>query len=180
MSLTIGIFVGSTYGNTESAAEQIAEALYNRTGIGIDLANVKDDGCSAMQDYQHILIGCSTWHDGKLQDDWENCLEELQRLDLNGKTVGIFGAGDQQGYAFSFQDALGLLGIELRARGAKLVGFTSTDGYSHAESKGVENGKFMGLALDYDNQEDLNNSRIEAWVEQIILEMRLPVLAAAA
>jgi flavodoxin I len=179
MSITIGMFVGSTYGNTESAAEQIAESLYNRTGVGIDLANVKDDGCSAMQDYQHILIGCSTWHDGKLQDDWENCLDQLQRLDLHGKTIGLFGAGDQQGYSFSFQDALGLLGADLRARGAKLVGFTSTNGYSFAESKGVENGKFMGLALDYDNQDEQNEPRIEAWIEQIIAEMKLPTLVAA-
>lgn len=115
---TVGIFVGSTYGNTESAAEMIAETLNERAGCAIEMLNVKDDGCSAMTDYDYLLLGCSTWHDGKLQDDWENCIEELQKLNLKGKLIGIFGAGDQQGYSFSFQDALGLLGADLRSCGA--------------------------------------------------------------
>jgi flavodoxin I len=179
MSITVGIFVGSTYGNTEAAAEEIAGTLNERAGVDIEMINVKDDGCGDLVNYDHLLIGCSTWHDGQLQDDWENCLDELQRLDLNGKTVALFGAGDQQGYAFTFQDALGTLGAEFRARGAKLVGFTSTDGYTFSDSKGVENGKFMGLALDFDNQEDQNPIRISAWVSQLITEMKLAQPVAA-
>ena len=179
MSITIGIFVGSTYGNTEAAAEEIAGLLNARAGVGIELANVKDDGCGAMTGYELLILGCSTWHDGKLQDDWEDCISELQKLNLSGKTIALFGAGDQEGYANSFQDALGILGTDLRAMGAKLVGFTSTDGYTFNESRGVESGKFMGLALDFDHQEELNTSRISAWVDQLILEMKLQAPVAA-
>jgi flavodoxin I len=179
MSITVGIFVGSTYGNTEAAAEDIAGLLNARAGVGIELANVKDDGCGAMTTYEYLILGCSTWHDGQLQDDWEDCISELQTLDLNGKVIALFGAGDQEGYANSFQDALGILGADLRARGAKLVGFTGTNGYTFNESRGVEDGKFMGLALDFDHQEELNPSRIGAWVDQLIVEMNLRELVAA-
>ena len=86
----------------------------------------------------------------------------------------MFGAGDQEGYANSFQDALGILGRELRARGAKIVGQWATDGYTFSESQDLDdNGKFFALALDYDNQDKLTNPRIETWVQQIIAEMKL-------
>ena len=93
---------------------------------------------------------------------------------FSGKFVGLFGAGDQVGYEESFQDALGILGRKLRMRGAKLIGFTSTAGYDYSRSEGVEGARFMGLALDFDNQADLNALRIAAWVGQIATEMNLP------
>ncbi|EAH9105226.1 flavodoxin, partial [Campylobacter jejuni] len=43
----------------------------------------------------------------------------------------------------------------------------STDGYTFEASDAVVDGKFVGLALDNDNQEDQTESRIDAWVEQI-------------
>ena len=43
----------------------------------------------------------------------------------------------------------------------------STDGYEFDESNAVRKGKFVGLALDADNQSELTESRIKAWVEQI-------------
>ena len=51
--------------------------------------------------------------------------------------------------------------------GGKLVGKWSTEGYEFDESLGCVDGEFLGLAIDYDNQDDLTEERIEAWVEQI-------------
>ncbi len=54
---------------------------------------------------------------------------------------------------------------------AKRVGFWPTDGYNFDSSKSVVDGKFVGLALDQDNQDDLTDERIEKWCEDIKGEM---------
>jgi flavodoxin I len=167
------IIYGSTYGNTAEAAETIAQMLFDQYDVEISMENVDDADLSGLEDFEFILLGCSTWHDGKLQDSWEYKFDELDKLNLSGKRVGLFGAGDQRGYDESFQDALGILGRKLRERGAQLVGFTSSAGYDFTNSAGLENGQFMGLALDFDNQPELNQTRIEAWVRQIGTEFQL-------
>jgi flavodoxin I len=68
---------------------------------------------------------------------------------------------------------MGLIAEPLLACGAVLVGFTSIDGYTFDESKGVENDQFIGLSLDEDNQSDLTEERIEAWVDQLKVEFGL-------
>ena len=55
--------------------------------------------------------------------------------------------------------------------GAKIIGETSTEGYSFNASTAVQNGKFVGLALDYDNQAELSEDRIAAWTTQITPEL---------
>ncbi len=52
-------------------------------------------------------------------------------------------------------------------QGATCVGAWSTDGYDHAESKSVDGGKFVGLACDEDNQPDMSEDRVKAWIDQI-------------
>ena len=57
-----GIFYGSTNGDTESVANKIAIQL----GIGKeDVHNVADTTPHAVQPYEVLLLGCSTWGVGK-------------------------------------------------------------------------------------------------------------------
>ena len=49
----------------------------------------------------------------------------------------------------------------------KTIGAWPTDGYNFSESRGVRDGKFIGLALDEDNQGDLTESRIKTWSGQV-------------
>ena len=46
-----------------------------------------------------------------------------------------------------------------------------TDGYTFDESASVVDGKFVGLAIDEDNESDKTEERINAWVEQLKGEM---------
>lgn len=55
--------------------------------------------------------------------------------------------------------------------GARMIGATSTDGYTFDESTSVVDGKFVGLALDEDNESDKTDGRIAAWVEAIRPEL---------
>ena len=53
-----------------------------------------------------------------------------------------------------------------------LIGKTSTEGYEFEESRSVEKGKFIGLAIDDKNQKELTEERIVNWVNQLKEEMK--------
>merc|ERR1712014_268076 len=105
-----------------------------------------------------MIVGCPTW------DDY---LETIKEYDLSGKTVAVFGCGDSQGYGDNFCDGIEELHNTFQAAGAKMVGYVDASGYSHSESKSVNDGKFLGLPLDQDNEDDQTDDRIAAWVEQL-------------
>lgn len=159
-----GIFYGSTIGNTERAAEKIAAQL----GIGKeDIHNVANTAVNAVETYEVLLLGCSTWGVGEMQDDWNDFLFKLKDLKLNSKTVALFGCGDSSSYSDSFCDALGVIHHELEQTGCTFSGEVSTDGYNFDDSGAVSDGKFVGLALDEDNESDKTDERIKNWTEDI-------------
>ena len=51
-----------------------------------------------------------------------------------------------------------------QAAGATLVGEVSTEGYTYDDSEAVVDGKFVGLALDEENEGDKTEARIDAWL----------------
>ncbi len=161
------IIYGSTTGNAASAAQTIADKL----GNGAVAKEVSAASQSDLTDNDNIILGSSTWGDGELQDDWFSFVSTVKETDLKGKTVAVFGVGDQFSYSDTYVNAMGELYDAAVAAGAKVVGATSTEGYSFNESSAVRDGKFVGLALDYDNQSDLSEDRIAAWVSQISPEL---------
>lgn len=164
--MRIGLFYGSSTGNTENAAELIAARLGGFAQV--DLYNIASADLGKMAEYDLIIAGCSTWGEGDLQDDWESGMGELKKLDLSGKKIALFGLGDQEGYEENFLDAMGILHNRFIAQGATPIGYTSTDGYYFEASKAAINaGTFCGLGLDEDNQEHLSDERITAWVETL-------------
>ncbi len=166
-----GIFYGSTTGNTEQAARAIADAL----GVdGSDVINVGEASADQLRNYDLLILGSSTWGIGDLQDDWESIIDEVRGEDLSGKKVAVFGTGDSASYSDSFCDAVGILAEAAEAAGAGLVGTgVDTSGYSYDESKAERDGTFVGLLLDYDNEEDRSEERISGWVQRIKTECGL-------
>lgn len=162
----IGLFYGTQTGYTQTAAEMIQKEFGGESVVDVyDVSKVEP---SDFEQYDKIIIGCPTWNIGQLQDDWDSFYEnELNNIDFSGKKVAYFGEGDGNGYADSFQDAMGTLEEKISELGGETVGYWSTDGYHFSESKAVRNGKFVGLALDEDNQSELTAERIEAWVSQL-------------
>ncbi|HED31842.1 MAG TPA: flavodoxin [Prosthecochloris aestuarii] len=160
----VGLFYGSSTGNTEAAASRIASVL----GDGnVTLHNIADTSADTLLSYENIILGASTWGFGELQEDWENFLPELQQLDLSGKTVALFGLGDQYSYSEVFLDAMGIICESVQQQGANVVGSWPTDGYEFEGSRALANGNFVGLALDADNQNDLTPQRIDRWVSEL-------------
>ena len=136
----------------------------------IELYNILDVKPEEFDHYDKIIIGSSTWNDGELVSGWYDFFDNLDRIDLTGKTVAIFGVGDQLGYGEWYCDAIGILGAKIRERGGLLIGSWPTDGYNFMSSKAVEDGKFLGLALDETNQAESTDRRLIAWIEQIKAE----------
>ncbi len=164
----IGLFYGSTTGTTELVAEKIQHCWQELHGEKFPIVNISDiDSPVQLLNYDHLILGVPTWNVGRLQDDWAIFFPHFDEMDFSGKQVALFGVGDQYGYPENFQDALGILGDKLRERGATLVGLWDVTGYEFDYSRGVENGRFLGLAIDEVSQAELTASRIQQWVAQI-------------
>jgi flavodoxin I len=173
-SKRVGLFYGSTTGVTESIADMIERDWQQVTTTPLTVKNVGNViDLKTLLEYDFLIIGIPTWNVGQLQDDWDLVFTQLDELDFTGKQVAMFGVGDQYGYPDNFQDAMGILGLKLRERGATLRGFWSTENYEFIESKAIEGNHFIGLALDEDNQGKLTLDRIHRWVAQIIAEFAL-------
>ena len=146
-----GIFYGSTNGDTESVANKIAIQL----GIGKeDVHNVADTTPHAVQPYEVLLLGCSTWGVGEMQDDWNDFLFKLKDMDLKNKTVALFGCGDSVSFSSSFCDALGVIYHELQHTGCTFTGEVDLSESRFDGSGGVIDGKFVGLPIDDNNESD--------------------------
>lgn len=173
----IGLYYGSSTGNTEAAAQQIKQAFDALTPGLVTLIDVWSKDLSAMTTFEGLIIGVPTWNIGELQSDWEDCLEQFDVLDLTGTSVALFGLGDESGYPDTYQDAIGILAHKVRERGAEIVGHWPTDGYDFEVSLAVEDGRFLGLALDDDTAPELTAGRITQWVQQIAAEFGITATA---
>ncbi len=167
----IGLFYGTETGKTETAAEIIQSELGGENVV--DLINIADVEPQELVNYDYLIIGCPTWNIGELQSDWEGIFDDLDNIDFQGKKIAYFGTGDQIGYSDNFQDAMGILEEKMSQLGGTTVGYWPTEDYDFNESKAVKNGKFVGLALDEDNQSDLTDERIKKWVTQLKTEFNL-------
>ncbi|MEM9529882.1 MAG: flavodoxin [Pseudomonadota bacterium] len=169
--MRIGIVFGSTTGNTEEAAEAIFDELETHVQ---DVLSVERLALDELTGFDVLLVGIPTWDIGELQEDWARALGQFDDVNFAGTQVAFFGDGDQFGYPDNFQDAMGILRDRFLARGASAdIGHWPTENYNFTESKGVVNGKFVGLALDELHQPDLTGERIATWAEQLVSELRL-------
>lgn len=158
-----GIFYGSSTGTTEEIAYKIAK------GLGVDDADVHNVAAaapSALGDYDILVMGSSTWGDGELQDDWYDFIAGAESLDLKGKTIALFGCGDES-MSDTFCNAVGELYRRLTPTGAAFVDGIDTDGYHYNKTGAEIDGKYVGLLLDEVNHPELTDERLSRWIKLI-------------
>ncbi len=157
----IGIFYGSSTGQTEHVAEKLQQLLgeENADLINIDGAVKKD-----LEKYKYLILGTPTWGLGEMQDDWEDFSGILEKADLKGKKIALFGLGDQDTYPESFADGVGILYDKIRKK-TTIVGKWPREGYEFSESEAFRGGSFVGLILDQENQPEQTAERLDKWVE---------------
>lgn len=157
-----GIFYGTTTGTTGTVAREIA----NRIGVAdADIHDVANTAPDRLGDYDLLILGSSTWGSGDLQDDWYNFLDGAQALALNGKTIALFGCGDET-MSDTFCNAIATIYKGLKDSGATFIGQFNADGYDFAESEArLDDGQMLGLTIDQVNHPDLTDARIDAWTK---------------
>ncbi|MDE7135106.1 MAG: flavodoxin [Muribaculaceae bacterium] len=160
----IGIFYGSTTGTTEKIANKIAEILNIDDK---DVHDVASSSPSSLAPYDLIVVGTSTWGNGDLQEDWYDFVDGVRALDLKGKTIALFGCGDET-MTESFCSAVGKLYRDFKETGAEFVGAYDTDGYNFNHSDAVVDGKAVGLLLDEVNHPELTDFRLRGWIGEIM------------
>ncbi len=160
----IGIFFGSTTGQTEEVAGKIGALL----GDNADVINIADVRTKDILSYSNIILGTSTWGLGELQGDWINIISEFEALDFSGKNVAFFGLGDQIGFSGNFVDGMGELFNIVKNNGGNCIGSWDTDGYDFEGSAAkIDDFTFVGLAVDQNNQPELTDDRVSSWVKDI-------------
>lgn len=167
----IGIFFGTDTGNTRRIAKDIHSLL------GVDIAakpvNIRTAKVEDLLHYECLILGTPTYGEGELPGlatgsttaSWAEFLPKLTAHQFTGKTVALYGLGNQKSYAKDFVSGLFYLYNGFKNCGANVIGATSTEGYLFKASKAVVEGEFVGLVLDQENQKELTETRLTAWLE---------------
>lgn len=167
--------IGLFYGSSNGATEEIAKRIQNALGLeSVDIHDIYNSSIETIQQYNSLIFGVSTCHDGQLQNDWANAWMEIKKLDFEGKKIALFGLGDQHIYNEWFADAMGIIAHPILNNGGEIIGEWSTDGYEFSSSKAeLVPGNFIGLPIDRENQDELTNQRIDNWSAQLLLEFTM-------
>ena len=177
----IGLFFASSTGNTRRIAKAIKKRFDDDTMA--DALNVNKATAELVAGYSFLIFGTSTLGGGQLPGlstdcmggGWEEFLPQLKEVDFSGKTVALFGLGNQDKYPDEFVDAMGEIYHFVIARGAKVVGAWPADEYDFISSKALVDDEFVGLVLDQENQKLLTETRLEQWLKQISPAFELTV-----
>jgi len=171
----IGIFFGTDTGTTRRIAKTIAKV------IGADTAakpvNIRNAVAADLMNYDILILGTPTYGDGELPgkstgnmtESWEEFLPKLKGMDFSGKKVALYGTGDQNKYTDNFASALHYLYDAFSEGGAEIIGYWEIAGnqYQFKHSKSIVDEKFVGLVLDEDNQRELTQPRLDAWLSML-------------
>mgnify|MGYP006272956261 CR=1 FL=1 len=161
----VTIVYGSSTLNTEFVCKRLQQEFGEAEA---KLVNVGEADLSEIAGADKLILATSSWGSGSLQDDWELFFPRLEEVDFSGKQVALLGLGDQENYPDSFADALRHLADKVRELGGEVVGETSTEGYNFSRSRAQEDeGTFVGLIIDEDNQADKTDERLHLWAMRL-------------
>jgi len=169
----VGVFFGTDTGNTRRIAKDIVNAL--GSAIAAKPVNVRNASALDMLAYDTLILGTPTYGDGQLPglstgnatESWEEFLPTLAGQDFSGIKVAIYGLGNQKSYPAEFVDAMFYLYEQFKQCGATMIGAWDTEGYNFKSSKAVVDSRFVGLALDQENQKYLTSVRLGTWLKDL-------------
>lgn len=166
----IGLFYGPEGGSVDRIARRLAEIIGKEN---VDLHPIKGATAQDLEQYDSLILGISTlgmetWKSDHSADDWDKFLPQFDKMNYKGKTFALYGLGDHISYALHFVDALGALGEILLKHDAKIIGQVPAEDYEFQESKGVIDGRFIGLPLDEEFESEKTEGRIRNWLNIIL------------
>ncbi|PIV30021.1 MAG: flavodoxin, partial [Zetaproteobacteria bacterium CG02_land_8_20_14_3_00_50_9] len=141
----IGIYFGTDTGTTRLIAKKIAKKL----GDIVDKPlNINRTDVEAFLNHDALILGTPTYGidqlPGKSTDieagSWEEFLPDIDVIDFTGKTIALYGLGDQEKYSDRFLDSMIHLYRFFSERGATMVGQWPLEGYQFDQSMAVLDG----------------------------------------
>lgn len=123
------VVYGSTMGNTKEIAESVLLGC-SKIIDDVEIKNVADIKAEDLCAYDLLLLGCSTWGDGELQDDFIEFAQDMKALDLKNSKAAVFGTGDSSYPLFCeavdvLENVLEQCGSEIVLSGFKVDGDTA-------------------------------------------------------
>lgn len=167
--MKVALAYSQTATKSSQAAKHIAQEWGEKDLTILDANTIKGKD---LLGYDLIIAGVPTWFDGELPGYWDEMVPEIEDEDFSNARIAIFGLGNQKEYPENFCDGIGLLADVFTTNGASILGYTSTEGYDYEGSVAEQDGKFCGLALDFETQPSLNKERIKSWVSQLKSEIK--------
>jgi flavodoxin I len=169
----IGIFFGTDTGTTRLIAKKLAKKLGE--AIASKPLNVNRIAVDDLMRYDALILGTPSYGEGQFpgtstgvkDGSWEEFAPQLAAADLTGKTVALYGLGNQEKYPERFADSLYLLYELCVNGGATVIGDWGTEDYDFVRSRSVVNGRFVGLVIDNNSQGMLTESRLDAWTRAV-------------
>jgi len=169
----IGIFFGTDTGTTRLIAKKIAKKIGETAAKPANVNRIEPDELLA---FDNLILGTPSYGINQLPgksagnpvESWEEFLPKIADADFTGKTIALYGLGNQEKYADRFASALFHLYTFFSERGASIVGDWPTDGYSFEQSLAVVDGHFVGLVIDQNTQAMLSEERLDTWLAQVL------------
>ena len=171
--MKIKLIYGSDTSNTEYVVDQYFIPGLEEIG-DLEYKNVNDLTEEDWGESDLFVLGIPTWYDGELQSDWEDYFPSFKELDFSGKSVAVFGLGDQIGYDEWFCDGVGILAEVVLENGGHVFGYTKKDesyDFDTTPKSLVNEDTFYGLCLDEDNQDEMSADRISNWIDNVKKEI---------
>merc|ERR1711979_94896 len=73
---------------------------------GLEAADIGDYAAEDLTEFDDLIVGCPTWNtdadEYRSGTAWDDIIDDIKGSDLSGKTVAVFGCGDQEGYGDKF------------------------------------------------------------------------------
>jgi flavodoxin I len=167
----IGLFFWPTKGNVEKVANAIKARFEDSE---IEVVSLDKITPQHLFWFDNLILGSSTvgadhWEDATDDNKWYQLFHqmELDKVDLNGKNIALYGLGDQIKYPYNFVDGLERVHSALINHNVNFIGEYPNKGFEFYESKALHDGYFRGLAIDLDNEENHMNERIDEWIGMI-------------
>lgn len=164
------VLYATMFGATELVAEQVANTLHHELGAEVPCRDLAYLDLGVLEEHDLLVVGLSTWNIGQLPSDLELRLPELAALDLHGKLLALFGTGDAVGYPDTYLDALEIVDDALLTTGVERIGDWPVASYSFVESRAQRGDMFIGLGVDEDNEPELTEERVTAWVKKVLAD----------
>ncbi len=154
-------------GNVETSAK-----IFKKLDKAITLKPIREVEQKDFEAADRIIIGSSTvgeetWGEEKANSPWADFFKLLEKVEWSGKEVAIFGLGDQVRWPRHFVDGMAVIHDKLNALGANVKGEWPVEDYDFEESEAQKGDHFVGLALDEDNEPELSEERIKAWLKTL-------------